>query len=130
MTKRGLTVLIALVSVLAVIQPITAAGSPAMSITVVGGGGVLSNASTFGVQVMSLSVAVPGHPVSVQRGNLVLDGVRTACAIDTVTSCTEVTLTCGGTPHDVVAGVPGVSLGSIDGVDVTQGFIHMMCFSR
>jgi len=130
MTKRGFAVLLALVSLLVVSQPVAATGPPPMSMTVLGGGGVLSNASTFAVQVMSLSVAAPGHPVSIQRANFVLDGVHTACTVDTITPCTEVTLTCGGTPHDVIAGVPSVSLGSVDGVDVTQGFIFMRCFSR
>ena len=130
MTIRGLAMLLAVGSLLVVIQPVAAAGPPAMSMTVVAGGGVLSNASTFAIQAMSLSVAAPGHPVSIQRANLVLDGVRTACTVDAVTPCTDVTLTCGATPHTVVAGVPGVSLGSLDGVDVAQGFIFMRCFSR
>ena len=86
--------------------------------------------SAFTTKALSLSVTVPVHSVVIQRGNFVLDGVRASCTIDSVISCTEVVLDCGGTQHDILAGVPGSSLGSIDGVAVSQGFIHMLCFGR
>ncbi len=102
-----------------------------INLTVVGGGGELSNSSTFGVQFISLELTNPARSLNIHRGNLVLNGARTSCsAISNVVNCSEATLTCANGTHDVVAGVPGVSLGSIDGVEVAQGFIHMTCFSK
>jgi len=132
MKMASLGVSIVLASLLLAVQPVAAAEAPVtISLTVIGGGGELSNSSTFGVQFLSLGLTNPARTVNIQRGNLVLDGVRTSCsAISNVLSCSEATLTCANGTHDVVAGVPGVSLGSIDGVEVADGFIHMTCFSR
>lgn len=67
------------------LQPVAVAEAAPVSIdlTVVGGGGTLSNTSTC-----------------------------------------EATLDCSDGAHDVAAGVPGQSLGSIDGADVGGGHQH------
>jgi hypothetical protein len=110
-------------------QPAVAA--PTLTLTVIGGGGVLSDGSTFAVNAMSLAVSTPRHNVARQTGGLVIDGVRTKCSIASVVTCTQATLTCDdSSTHDVTAGVPGGALGSFDGVDLTDGFIHMQCVSH
>jgi hypothetical protein len=130
MRKTSLVALMLLASLLLTIQPVAAA-SATMNITVLGGGGSLSDSTTFAVQGMSLAVANPGHPVSQSVGNLVLNGVHTSCTVDSVVGCSEATLTCAdSSTHTVTAGVPGTSLGNLDGVDVATGFVFMQCISH
>jgi len=124
-----LVVSLVLASLLLAVQPVAADAPVTISLTVVGGGGELTNSSTVGVQFVSLALTNPARSVNIQRGNLVIDGVRTACsAISIVVPCSEATLTCTDGDHEVVAGGPGV--GSVDGNLVAQGFIRMACFSR
>lgn len=127
------TLLVALAVAASLVLPIQAlaAGPVTIDLTAVGGGGLLSNNSHFGVEALSLAVTTPRRSVSIQNGSLVVDGVRTKCKPTTVVNCLDATLDCDdSSTHQVTAGVPGVSLGSLDGFDVTQGFILMKCFSR
>lgn len=100
----------------------------------VSGGGVLSTSSTFSVQGMSLNVTNPGRNVSRSVGNLVLDGVHTSCTVtsaDCSVAPATAELSCvDTTTHTVEAGVPGTSLGSLDGNAVTAGFIFMQCINH
>lgn len=99
-----------------------------MDLTVVGGGGEVGTGHV-GVQFVDLALTTPGRTFSIQRGNLVVDGVRRACTtMSNIVSCSSATLTCTDGEHDVVAGGPGV--GSLDGNLLTQGNIHMTCFGR
>jgi len=118
-----------LLSVIGIVPPAAAAGPVSMNMTVVTGGGELEGGSSLGTQFVSLALTNPGHPVTVDRGNLVVGGARQKCtAISNVTDCTSATLTCSDGDHDVVVGGPGQ--GSLDGVLLTQGSIRMVCLSR
>ena len=124
-----LFVSLVLASVL-VIVPVALAGPVTMSLTVIGGGGEMVSGNTDAVQFMSLDLTNPGRTVSIHRGNLVINGARTACTAISNVDCNLKTLTvsCANGDHDVVAGGPGV--GSIDGDVLAQGSIQMFCLSR
>ena len=131
MRATFLVVSIVLASLLLAIQPPAAEAQSAVTInmTTVGGGGQLSTGVPFAVEFLSLAVTTPSNPVALQKGKLLLDGVREKCtAISLVTDCSAATLTCADGPHDVVAG--GAGTGSIDGSPVAEGFIRMHCFSH
>jgi hypothetical protein len=133
MKRMSLVVLIVLASLVLTIQP-SAAGPVTMNLAVLGGGGVLSDSSTFSVQGMSLTVTNPGHPVSQSFGNLVLNGVHTHCTLtsaDCSVSPATASLSCAdASTHTVTAGVSGSTLGALDTNDVTAGFVFMQCISH
>jgi hypothetical protein len=112
-------------------QAAVAAGNVSLNLVVVGGGGVLADDSRVSVNAILLTLDTPGKDVNISNGGLVVDGVRTKCAIESSTNCSQATLSCAdGSSHEVVAGVPGGAPGSVDGIDLAEGFITMKCVSR
>jgi hypothetical protein len=121
--------LVACIVSASLLVPIQALGAErgaagAVLIDLVSGAGKLDNATTFSVSALAYLVGT--HQSN--SGSLVLNGVATDCVIDSVAAdCSEATLLCEDVFHQVVAGVPGVSHGSLDGVAVVKGNIRQFC---
>ena len=128
--KAPLLIVSLVLASLLVTVPVAAAGHVTMDLTVVGGGGETVGGSTVAVQFVALDLTNPARTFSIHRGNLVVDGVRTACTAISNVDCSlkTLTVTCANGDHNVAAGGPGV--GSIDEDPLTQGSIQMFCFSR
>lgn len=116
---------------LLVAVPVFAASQVAVDITLATGAGTLQDSTRFGVAVLSLQSTGPRKSLAVNRGWLVVDGIRTKCSVEAEIDCSAATLTCDDlSTHVVVPAESGGSKGSLDGVEVTQGFVHLKCSSR
>jgi len=128
--RRTMFVAATVVMLLLPIAPSHAAAPVTLTyqLDVVTGSGVLSNSSSFAVNAFSLVADIANRHIVRQKGALTIDGDTTECTIESVVpGCSEATLLCEDETHSVVAGVPGVSRGSLDGLEVTTGLIRMLC---
>ena len=86
------------------------------------------NQTSFAVVALSLVADIGGRHIDKQCGSLVINTDSTECTIQSVaTDCSQATLLCEDETHEVVGEVPGVSKGSLDGVEVASGFIGLVC---
>jgi len=120
------TLLLLLLSV-----PAFAANKVTVDLTLALGGGTLEDNHRFGLEAVALEITGVKQPVSVNKGRISIDGERTKCTIEAEPDCSAATLTCEDlTAHVLVPADPGVSKGSLDGVEVKQGFISLKCGGR
>jgi hypothetical protein len=105
-------------------QAVAAGATVTVDLAFISGGGELEGGTTVGVSALSYVV---GARVG-NNGSLVLDGVATDCTIESVLSdCSEATLLCEDVSYEVIPGVRGGFLGSLNGTPLTKGLIRLLC---